>query len=88
MLTLHPSDSSPSDIEMLDQLHEVEEYISCWAHYVMSMTEDELAGIGWTSYALTAQPVLTYSIGLDADMLSGFHDNRDVNRCLRHCLGL
>lgn len=88
MLTLHPPDSSPSDIEMLDQLYEVEEYISCWAHYVMSMTEDELAGIGWTSYAHTAQPVLTYSIGFDADMLSGFHDNRDVSRCLRHCLGL
>lgn len=40
------------------------------------------AGIGWTSYSHTASPIPIYSIGLGAELFTGFFDNTDVAKKL------
>jgi len=40
--------------------------------------ESGRAGIGWTSYAHTAQPVITYAAGPGEEEFAGFYDNTDV----------
>lgn len=40
------------------------------------------AGIGWTSYSHTAAPIPIRSIGVGADLFTGFFDNTDVPKNL------
>lgn len=41
------------------------------------------AGVGWTSGAHTALPVLTTSYGKKADVFTGFIDNTDIANRLK-----
>jgi alkaline phosphatase len=38
------------------------------------------AGIGWTSYAHTGVPVVTFARGARQDLFSGYYDNTDLFR--------
>lgn len=57
---------------------DVPTYIFSWAHLVLSNIESEQARVGWTSYAHTAQPIITYAVGPGEEMFSGFFDNTDI----------
>lgn len=49
-----------------------------WAHFVLSNLISQRSRVGWTSYAHTAAPVVTYAVGPGAEMFAGFHDNIDL----------
>lgn len=49
---------------------------------------NEQAGIGWTSYAHTGQPVPVYAIGSDAERFAGFYDNTDIAKQLAKAIGI
>ena len=44
------------------------------------------AGVGWTSGAHTALPVLTTSIGRGAERFTGFFDNTDIAKRLKEII--
>jgi alkaline phosphatase len=64
----------------------VSAYIFSWAHFVLSNVASERARIGWTSYAHTAQPTITYAVGPGEEMFSGFFDNTDIARRMAELL--
>lgn len=73
------------------QLHNyprIDESVVSWIHYALSSIESKRAGIGWTSYAHTAQPVITYAAGPGEEEFAGFYDNTDVAKKMFNLLGL
>ncbi len=46
----------------------------------------EKAGIGWTTFAHTALPVMTAATGVDAGEFSNFSDNTDIAKKIRRML--
>lgn len=50
-------------------------YVLSWVSYCLGLFESERAKVGWTSFAHTAQPVLTYAAGPGATEFSGSYDN-------------
>jgi alkaline phosphatase len=67
---------------------DVSAYIFSWAHLVLSNIESQRARIGWTSYAHTAQPVLTYAVGPGAARFGGFFDNTDIAKYMAELLNV
>jgi len=68
-------------VDAVAQLHNyprIDENVVSWIHFVLSSIESGRAGIGWTSYAHTAQPVITYAAGPGEEEFAGFYDNTDV----------
>ncbi len=63
-------------------------YVWSWAHFILSNLESERARIGWTSYAHTGQPVITYAVGPGEEMFEGFFDNTDIARRMAALLGV
>lgn len=49
---------------------------------------NEQAGIGWTSYAHTGQPVPVFAIGKESERFAGFYDNTDIAKQLAKALGI
>jgi len=49
---------------------------------------NEQAGIGWTSYSHTGQPVPVYAIGKESERFAGFYDNTDIAKQLAKALGI
>lgn len=49
---------------------------------------NEQAGIGWTSYAHTGQPVPVFAIGLESERFAGFYDNTDIAKQLANAMGI
>ena len=46
------------------------------------------AGIGWTSYAHTGVPVVTFARGARQDLFSGYYDNTDLFRKMASAMQL
>ncbi len=55
-----------------------DKYAYPWIGYALGLVENERAKIGWTSFAHTAQPVITYAVGPGAAEFSGGYDNTDI----------
>ncbi|MDR0403229.1 MAG: alkaline phosphatase [Treponema sp.] len=49
---------------------------------------NQTAGIGWTSYAHTGVPVLTFAMGVHQDLFSGYYDNTDIFRKLASAMNI
>ncbi len=63
-------------------------YVWSWAHFILCNLESERARIGWTSWAHTGQPVITYAVGPGEEMFEGFFDNTDIARRMAALLGV
>jgi alkaline phosphatase len=63
-------------------------YVPSWVHYALGSIESERAKIGWTSFAHTAQPVITYAVGPGEEEFAGFYDNTDVAKKMAKLLGV
>ncbi|MGQ9472739.1 MAG: alkaline phosphatase [Candidatus Caldatribacteriaceae bacterium] len=48
----------------------------------------EKAGIGWTTYSHTGDPVPVFAIGAGAELFSGYYDNTDLYAKMKDALGL
>ncbi len=46
------------------------------------------AGIGWTSYSHTGVPVVTFALGVGAELFGGYYDNTDIHTKLLQLAGL
>ena len=44
------------------------------------------AGIGWTTYAHTALPVMTFARGVNAELFSNYYDNTHIAELIRAML--
>lgn len=78
-------------VDAVAQLHNyarIDEYAVSWIHFALSSIENGRAGIGWTSYAHTAQPVITYAAGPGEEEFAGFYDNTDIAKKMFKLLGL
>jgi alkaline phosphatase len=49
---------------------------------------NQTAGIGWTSYAHTGVPVMTFAMGVHQDLFSGYYDNTDIFRKLASAMNI
>ncbi|MDR1220080.1 MAG: alkaline phosphatase [Treponema sp.] len=49
---------------------------------------NQIAGIGWTSYAHTGVPVPTFAKGAHQELFSGYYDNTDIFRKLASAMNL
>lgn len=78
----------PGTTNELNGLPKIDDYVASWAHYALGLIESERAKIGWTSFAHTAQPVVTYSVGPGRNELSGAFDNTDIAKRTAKLLGL
>jgi alkaline phosphatase len=59
-----------------------------WAHFVLADMESSSARIGWTSWAHTAQPIITYAVGPSSEMFSGLIDNTDLAKDMAKAFGV
>jgi len=66
----------------------IPKYILSWAQYALGLIESDRSKIGWTSFAHTAQPVITYAVGPGAAEFSGGYDNTDIAKKMAKLLGL
>jgi alkaline phosphatase len=79
LLSAYPPGSSPDAIVELSGYHDkIKKYVFSQIHYALSSIESDRAKIGWTSFAHTAQPVITYAVGPGEKEFSGFYDNTDI----------
>jgi alkaline phosphatase len=49
---------------------------------------NQMAGIGWTSYAHTGVPVATFAMGAGQEAFAGYYDNTDIFRKLARVMGI
>lgn len=59
-----------------------------WAHFVLADVESSSARVGWTSWAHTAQPIITYAVGPTAESYAGFIDNTDLAKAMAKAFGV
>lgn len=48
----------------------------------------EKAGIGWTTYSHTADPVPVFALGAKAELFGGYYDNTDLCAKMKQALGI
>lgn len=48
----------------------------------------EKAGIGWTTYAHTADPMPVFALGVNAELFDGYYDNTELYTKMKQALGL
>ncbi|MFA6815836.1 MAG: alkaline phosphatase, partial [Lentisphaeria bacterium] len=70
-----------SELELLKQAFEKRKLAE-----TARMIINNKAGIGWTSHAHTALPVLTTSYGQKSELFTGFFDNTDISKKLKSLL--
>lgn len=68
----------PEEEKILKKKYKTNRFVQT-ARIVMN----EKAGIGWTSGAHTALPVLTTSTGVKAELFTGFIDNTDISKKMK-----
>ena len=65
-----------------------DKYASPWISYALGQIESERAKVGWTTYAHTEQPVITYAAGPGSSEFSGHYDNTDIAKKMAKLLGV
>lgn len=88
LLSQYPPTTKARNIEGFKDLPKIDDYILSWLHYVLSTVETERAKIGWTSFAHTAQPVITFAVGPGEEDFAGFYDNTDIAKKMCKLLGV
>jgi alkaline phosphatase len=88
LLLQHPSDAKVDLVPELQAIPRLSRYVSSWDHKALSEIEARRAGIGWTSYVHTAQPVITYAVGPGEEEFLGSYDNTDIPKKVSKLLGL
>ena len=88
LLSKHPLSADVADLPEFSQLSAINHYIFGWAHYALSEIESHRARFGWTSYAHTGVPVITYAQGPGETEFTGAIDNTDLAKRLAHLLNL
>ena len=81
-------------LEDVPQVHEIElkTFHTPWSYQsfvdpgALKLIMNQKAGIGWTTGAHTALPVLTTATGAQAKRFSGFIDNTDIANILKSLL--
>lgn len=63
-------------------------YTPTWVHYALGLIESERSKVGWTTFAHTAQPVITFAVGPGAGEFAGGYDNTDIAKKMTKLLGL
>ena len=63
-------------------------YTPSWVQYALGLIESDRSKVGWTSFAHTAQPVITYAAGPGAAEFTGGYDNTDIAKKMAKLLGL
>lgn len=63
-------------------------YIPSWVQYALGSIASSRAKVGWTSFAHTAQPVVTFAEGPGAEEFQGSLDNTDIPKKMAELLGL
>ncbi|MCX7667883.1 MAG: alkaline phosphatase, partial [Atribacterota bacterium] len=48
----------------------------------------EKAGISWTTYSHTAEPVPVFALGTQAELFDGWYDNTELYAKMKQALGL
>lgn len=83
LLAQHPADMS------MEELEDVQGgYAWSWGHFVVSDAVSEQAVVGWTSWSHTGQPVITFTVGPNAEMFTGDLDNTDLPKMIVDFMGL
>jgi alkaline phosphatase len=89
LLKKHPPETKIEDIsELGDRTKAPIKYAPTWGVYALGLIESERAKVGWTSFAHTAQPVITYAVGPGAAEFAGAYDNTDIAKKMAKLLGL
>lgn len=88
LLFRHPLDKIANQTPEFVCLPEIDAYVPAWISYVLGTIESERAGIGWTSFVHTAQPVMTFAAGPGEQAFSGSYDNTDIAKKMSRLLGL
>jgi alkaline phosphatase len=89
LLNSYPVDAKPGAVaELRPYGVAINKYIFSWVHYALGLIQGNRAGIGWTSFVHTAQPVITYAVGPGEREFSGTYDNTEMARKMARLLGL
>jgi alkaline phosphatase len=83
-----PETKTSSVIEPHGDPKKLDKYASPWIGHALGLVESERAKIGWTSFAHTAQPVITYAVGPSDKEFSGCYDNTDIAKKMAKLLGV
>ena len=87
-LDKNAADTKAHAVAQLHGYPRIDKYVISWIHYGLSSIESDRAKIGWTSYAHTAQPVITFAQGPGEKEFSGSYDNTDIAKKMFKLLGL
>lgn len=87
-LLQQPSDAKVALVPELKAIPRLSRYVSSWDHNALSEIEGRRAKIGWTTYAHTAQPVITYAVGRGEQEFLGSYDNTDIAKKISRLLRL
>jgi len=89
LVSKYPPETKPDAVAELSAYKgKMKKYVESWIHYALSVIESDRAKIGWTSFAHTAQPVITYAVGPGQEEFSGSYDNTDIAKKMAKLLGL
>jgi alkaline phosphatase len=90
MLTKHAAETKTGSVVHLTggDAKTYDKYASPWISYALGQIESERAKVGWTTYAHTEQPVITYAAGPGAHEFAGHYDNTDIAKKMAKLLGL
>lgn len=88
LLLQQPSGAKVDLVPELQAIPRLSRYVSSWDQKALSDIEGRRAQIGWTSYAHTAQPVITYAVGPGEKEFLGSYDNTDISKKISRLLGL
>jgi len=89
LLSRYPPDTRAHEVaELHGYKGTINKYVYSWIHYALSLIESDRSRIGWTSFAHTAQPVITYAVGPGEREFVGSYDNTDIAKRMAKLLGL
>ncbi|MCK5738383.1 alkaline phosphatase [bacterium] len=88
LLYKHPLTANVANLSEFSQMPSLKNYVFGWAHYALSQIESHRARFGWTSYAHTGVPVITYAQGPGETEFTGAIDNTDLAKKLAKLLNL
>lgn len=90
ILAKHPAVTKTANVVQFtgNDMKTYDKYASPWISYALGLIESERAKIGWTTYAHTGQPVITYTKGPGAVEFSGHYDNTDIAKKMAKLLGV
>ena len=88
LLLKHLPGTPASGVPELGRYPKIDDYVFSWIHNALGAIESERCKIGWTSFAHTAQPVITRAVGPGEAEFSGSYDNTDIAKKMAKLLGL